>query len=51
MNIARAKGVVLTEKGSYSFNKADSYFSCNKVTYSKDSRIELIDTNKKALIN
>ncbi|PHR84401.1 MAG: cobalamin biosynthesis protein CobW [Colwellia sp.] len=51
LNIARAKGVVLTEQGSYSFNKAGSEFSCSKVTYSKDSRIELIDTNKNVLNN
>lgn len=49
LSIARVKGVVLTEKGSYSFNKAGSDFSCNKVTRSKDSRIELIDTNEAAL--
>ncbi|MEY8200732.1 MAG: GTP-binding protein [Colwellia sp.] len=51
LNVARAKGVVLTEKGSYSFNKAGSEFSSNKVTRSKDSRIELIDTDKSALNN
>lgn len=49
LNIARAKGVLLTEKGSYSFNKAGSDFNCNKVTDSKESRIELIDTNKSVL--
>jgi len=49
LNIARAKGVVLTEKGSYSFNKAGSDFNCNKITDSKESRIELIDTNKSVL--
>ena len=49
LNVARIKGVVLTEKGSYSFNKAGSEFSCNKVTHLKNSQIELIDSNKSAL--
>lgn len=49
LNVARAKGVVLTDKGSYSFNKAGNEFSCNKIASAKDSRIELIDTNKSAL--
>ncbi|TWX69692.1 GTP-binding protein [Colwellia demingiae] len=51
LSLARVKGVVITEQGSYSFNKAGSEFSCNKITDSKDSRIELIDTNKSALNN
>jgi G3E family GTPase len=51
LNIVRAKGVVLTEKGSYSFNKAGSEFNCNKVSRSKDSRIELIDINEATLSN
>ena len=50
-NVSRAKGVVLTNKGSYSFNKADDDFSCNKTTDTKDSRIELIDTNQSAINN
>ncbi|AAZ25187.1 CobW family GTP-binding protein [Colwellia psychrerythraea] len=49
LKASRAKGVILTEQGSYAFNKAGSDFSCNKVTDSKDSRIELIDTNENAL--
>ncbi len=51
LNLVRVKGVVLTEQGSYCFNKAGNEFSCNKVTRSTDSRIELIDTNKSALNN
>lgn len=50
LKIERAKGVVRTEKGSYSFNKAGSEFSCNKVRCLKDSRIEIIDTNE-AILN
>jgi len=49
LNIARAKGVIITNKGTYSFNKSASEFSTNKIAYSKDSRIELIDTDKKTL--
>jgi len=49
LNVTRVKGVVRTEKGSYSFNKAGSDFNCNKITNSKESRIELIDTNKSVL--
>jgi hypothetical protein len=41
--------VILTKQGSYAFNKAGGDFSCNKATDSKDSRIELIDTNENAL--
>lgn len=48
-SITRAKGVVLTNKGSYSFNKSGSDFSCDKVIGVKDSRIELIDANKSTL--
>lgn len=51
LSLARVKGVVITEQGSYSFNKAGSEFNCNKITDSKDSRIELIDTDKSALNN
>lgn len=49
LKISRAKGVIITEQGSYSFNKAGSEFSCNKVTNSNDSRIELIDIDESAL--
>ena len=49
LKISRAKGVIVTEQGSYAFNKAGSDFSCNKVIDSKDSRIELIDTDVNAL--
>ncbi|NQY89317.1 MAG: GTP-binding protein [Colwellia sp.] len=49
LNVTRVKGVVRTNKGNYSFNKAGSDFSCNKVTHSKDSRIELIDFNESIL--
>ena len=49
LDVARVKGVLLTDKGSYSFNKAGSEFSCNKIASAKDSRIELIDSNKGAL--
>jgi G3E family GTPase len=51
LNVSRAKGVIQTNKGCYSFNKADDDFSCNKATDTKDSRIELIDTNQSALNN
>jgi len=50
LKVARAKGVVLTEKGSYCFNKVGSELSCSKITLSKDSRIELIDTDE-SIIN
>jgi len=49
LKISRAKGVIVTEQGIYAFNKAGSDFSCNKVIDSKDSRIELIDTDVNAL--
>jgi G3E family GTPase len=51
LNISRAKGVIVTEQGSYSFNKAGSEFTSNQVTNSNDSRIELIDTDESALNN
>lgn len=51
LKISRAKGVIITEQGSYSFNKAGSEFSYNQVTNSNDSRIELIDTHASALNN
>ena len=51
LNVTRVKGVVRTDKGSYSFNKAGSDFNCNKVTHSKDNRIELIDTDQDVLNN
>ena len=51
LNVARAKGVVVTDKGSFSFNKAGSEFSYNEVTLSTDSRIELIDTDESAVNN
>lgn len=51
LNVSRAKGVIITEQGSYSFNKARSELSCRQVTDSKDSRIELIDTDESALNN
>ena len=49
LNVTRAKGVVLTNKGSYSFNKSGSEFHSNKVTHTADTRIELIDTDKNTL--
>jgi len=49
LSVARAKGVVLTERGNYAFNKVGSEFNCNEITSAKDSRIELIDTNKETL--
>ncbi|MBL4764536.1 MAG: GTP-binding protein [Colwellia sp.] len=49
LKVTRVKGVVRTEKGSYSFNKAGSDFSCNKISSAKESRIELIDSNESAL--
>jgi G3E family GTPase len=51
LKVARIKGVVLTNKGSYSFNKADSDLNFDKVTTTQDSRIELIDTNKNVINN
>ncbi|GAA0817208.1 GTP-binding protein [Colwellia asteriadis] len=46
--VNRIKGMVLTEQGSYSFNKADKELNCNHIASIADSRIELIyhDTNK-----
>lgn len=40
--VMRIKGIVVTEQGSYSFNKAGKEFSCNHITAVTDSRIELI---------
>jgi len=51
LEVTRIKGVVLTNKGSYSFNKAGSDLSFDKVTTTQDSRIELIDTNRNVLNN
>jgi G3E family GTPase len=51
LKVARIKGVVLTDEGCYSFNKAGSDLSFDKVTTTQDSRIELIDTNKNVLKN
>lgn len=51
LNVARTKGVVLTEKGHYSFNKSGKDFNYEKSTYIDDSRIELIDTNENILNN
>ncbi len=49
LNVTRAKGVILTEKGHYSFNKSGADFNHEKSTYTNDSRIELIDTNESML--
>lgn len=51
LEVTRIKGVVLTNKGSYSFNKAGSDLSFDKVTTTQDSRIELIDSNRNVLNN
>lgn len=51
LKVSRFKGVVLTNKGSYSFNKAGSDLNFDKVTTTQDSRIELIDTNKNIINN
>ncbi|MBU2893182.1 hypothetical protein KO495_07555 [Colwellia sp. D2M02] len=48
LTVNRIKGMVLTEQGSYSFNKAGKELNCNHIASIADSRIELIyhDTNK-----
>jgi len=51
LHIARAKGVILTNKGAYSFNKSGSEFCSNKISRSRDSRIELIDSDSVTLNN
>jgi len=49
LKVTRIKGVVLTNKGNYSFNKAGSDINCKKLSNAKDSRIELIDTDESVL--
>jgi G3E family GTPase len=49
LKVRRAKGIIITELGSYTFNKANTEFTYKKIAASTDSRIELIDTDNYVL--
>ncbi len=51
LTVTRVKGVVLTEQGSYTFNKTGSELSCNQVSKVRTSRVELIDRDENVLNN